>query len=211
MEHSTIRQERGWWRLAVLVFVIRAACSLSATDAPLLPGAGITAGIQSRVFDGMRIDVVRLDSGSLTLITDTLGAWVQVEGATNDGGFHLRHRRLADLRLSVTMISDEVLPVNSDVWRLYLENVGHRLGPGSRIEETNESGSPGSIAAIAGLPTREALIVVPPVNSQPEYAERHAFAADDSHALLAVLSGPRSDVEQAKSEFQFFLGRLARQ
>lgn len=183
---------------------------MSAIDPPLLPGGEITVNMESRMFDGVRMDVFRLDAGTSSVITDTLGAWKQEEKPPNDGQFHLRHRQLTNLRLTISVISDEVVPVSVDAWRLYLENVRRRLGPEARIEEKNEPGTPGSMPAVAGLPTREALVVYSPGASQPERSEWHVLASSDSLALLATLSGPNADVERAKADLQFLLSRLAR-
>jgi len=160
-----------------------------------------------RYFDGVELTTVLLDSPRLTLATDTLGAWIRASEPEAAAGLTLRHRTIAGLTLSLSVLPHADDVASEEYWQAYVAGVQTQLGTTATAGDLADSADSRNVLRVLGGRTREALFTI--AVSAPR-AEYHIHASKAGTNVVFVLRGPATAVAEARDDFRFFLSRLER-
>jgi hypothetical protein len=121
----------------------------------------------------------------------------------------LRHRSQKEVRLSLCSIDASRAVRTDKLWNAYVDAVGLGLGNSSEVSDMIDSEKDPKVVKILGWPTRQALFRIASEPGRERQVELHVLVTSPTAAGVAfVMSGPESQVEEARRDLAFLLSRL---
>lgn len=206
--------ERGGVRPHVRLFAVALGLgTLAATTAARGAFAcddRFVIGTETKSFDGLVFDMIKLRAKAITLEAFTFDVWLPSDQG-GDYALTLRHQRFKNVVLGLCPLTPPELPTDEASWKEYIAGITRALGPAAVVSDLLDSTVDPFGVRVLGGDTREAKFTKPKPDGAGATVQLHVLVTLEKAGLAFVLSGPAEEVESATQDFRFFLSRLNRE